>query len=65
MQSTSGITALHEAAGCNFSEGIRRLLMLGADPRQVDTWNRTPKEVAKQCGFEESLAVFKAARLAR
>jgi len=63
-RSAFGTTPLHEAAGANFSEGIRRLLALGADPSQIDRGNRTPEEVAEQYGFERSISVFKAARLA-
>jgi ankyrin repeat protein len=61
----AGTTPLHEAAGCNFSEAIRKLLLLGADPLETDAHNRTPEQVAEQYGFEESAAVFRAARSAK
>ncbi len=54
-------TPLHEAAGCNFSEAIRRLLSLGVEPRETNIRNQIPEQVAEECGFEESVAVFKAA----
>jgi len=54
-------TPLHEAAGCNFSEAIRRLLSLGVDPGQRDMKNRTPEALAEECQSNESVAVFKAA----
>jgi ankyrin repeat protein len=55
-------TPLHEAAGCNFSEGIQRLLALGANSQQTDSRGRTPEQVAEVCGFGESVAILKAAR---
>jgi ankyrin repeat protein len=55
-------TPLHQAAGCNFSEGIRKLLLLGADPSQKDWRGRTPDQVAEECGFEESVSVFRTTR---
>ena len=55
-------TPLHEAAACNFSAGIRTLLVLGADPSQKDSEGRTPAELAEEYGFEESVAVFRGAR---
>lgn len=61
---STGTTALHEAAGCNFYEAIRRLLVLGADPNQVDKSGRTAEQVAEECGFEESVSILKVARLA-
>jgi ankyrin repeat protein len=57
-------TPLHEAAGCNFSEAIRRLLSLGGDLRQTNICNQSPEQVAEECGFLESVAVLKAARSA-
>ncbi len=62
LRSSSGTTPLHEAAHSNFSEAIRPLLVLGADPSQIDGRNRTAEEVAEHCGFDQSLSVFKAAR---
>ena len=59
---TAEATPLHEAAGCDFSEGIQRLLALGADSQQTDSRGRTPEQVAEEYGFDESLAVLKAAR---
>lgn len=61
-RSSSGTTALHEAAGANFIAGIFRLLIMGADPTVVDDFHRTPEDLAKQCGFEECVAVLKVAR---
>jgi len=52
----------HEAASCNFNLAIARLLALGADPRQIDSHGCTPEQLAEDCGFDESVAVFKAAR---
>lgn len=60
-QSANGTTALHEAAGCNFSEAIGRLLSHGAYPRPIDKSNRTPDQIAEECGFEESARLLKAA----
>jgi hypothetical protein len=60
-RSTSG-PRLHEAAGGNFSEAIRRLLMAGADPNQMVELGRTPKQISEQGGFEESVSSFKTAR---
>ena len=59
---SAGTTPLHEAAYCNFSSGIRRLLALGADPDETDGRDRTPEQLAEECGFAESVAVFHAAR---
>lgn len=59
---TAETTPLHEAAGCNFSEGIERLLALGANAQQTDSRGRTPEQVAEACGFDESVAILKAAR---
>lgn len=53
---------LHEAAGCNFSKAIERLLALGADPNQRNSRDLTPEQLAEECGFDESVAVFKKAR---
>lgn len=58
----SETTPLHEAAGCNFDEGIRRLLSLGVDSLQKNKRHLTPEQVAKECGFEESVKAFKAFR---
>jgi ankyrin repeat protein len=55
-------SALHEAAHCNFVPGIERLLALGADPHQTDAWGLTPEQDAAGCGFDESVAAFRAAR---
>jgi ankyrin repeat protein len=60
LRNTSS-TPLHEAAGGNFSEGIRTLLLLGADPSQKNSRGLIPEEVAEECGFEKSVAVFRAA----
>ena len=60
-RSVTGTTALHEAAGCNFTEAILRLLKLGADPRQSDKLDRTPEQIAELCGFTESASVLKGA----
>jgi uncharacterized protein len=57
-------TPLHEAAGCNFSEAIRRLLSLGVDPLQTNLRNQIPEQVAEECEFTESVAVFKTFRSA-
>jgi len=57
-------TPLHEAAGCNFSEGIRRLLSLGVELRQTNRRNQTPEQVAEECEFQEGVAAFKAVRSA-
>jgi ankyrin repeat protein len=61
---SAGTTPLHEAVHCNFSSGIRRLLALGADPDETDGRNRTPEQLAEECGFAECVAVFHAARRA-
>jgi ankyrin repeat protein len=55
-------TPLHEAAGCNFTEGIQRLLALGANPQQIDSRGKTPEQLAEVCEFDESVAVFKTSR---
>jgi ankyrin repeat protein len=55
---------LHLAAGCNFSEGIGRLLSLGADPSETDSQGQTPKQIAEDCGFEECVAILEAFRSA-
>ena len=55
-------TPLHEAAGCNFSSGIRQLLAAGVDSDQTDWRNRTPEQLAEECGSAECTAVFQAAR---
>lgn len=57
-----GTTPLHEAAGCNFDEGIRRLLEWGADPDAIDSKGRTPKQVAKERGFLRSFRALRTAR---
>jgi ankyrin repeat protein len=59
---TAETTPLHQAAGCNFSEGIQRLLALGANPQQTDSRGRTPEQLAEVCGFDECEAALKAAR---
>ena len=59
---TPETTALHEAAGCNFSRGIQRLLAVGANPLQTDSGGRTAEQLAELCGFDEGVAVFKSAR---
>jgi 26S proteasome non-ATPase regulatory subunit 10 len=56
---------LHEAAGCNFSQGIRRLLSLGANPLETDSRGHTAEHIAEVCGFDECVAILKAARLNR
>jgi ankyrin repeat protein len=61
---SAGTTPLHEAASNNFSSGIRRLLALGADPAETDGRNRTPEQLAEECGFAECVAVLHAARRA-
>ena len=53
---SAGTTPLHEAAGNHFSSGIRRLLALGADPDETDGRNRTPEQLAEECGFAECVA---------
>jgi 26S proteasome non-ATPase regulatory subunit 10 len=53
---------LHQAAGCNFTDAIRVLLSLGADPSQRDANGQTPEEVARECGFDECASVFPAGR---
>jgi len=53
---------LHEAAHCNFVQGIERLMALGADPHQANAWGLTPEQDAAECGFDESVAVFRSAR---
>jgi ankyrin repeat protein len=55
-------TPLHEAAGCNFHEGIRKLLSLGADPNEINSRGETPKDVAKSNGFIKSFRVLRATR---
>jgi len=60
-RSVTGTTALHEAAGCNFTEAIRRLLKLGAVLRERDKYDRTREEIAELCGFTESASVLKSA----
>lgn len=50
---------LHEAAGCNFSEAIRKLILLGADSSEKDANDRTPEQLARFCEFEESVIVFR------
>jgi ankyrin repeat protein len=55
-------TPLHEAARGNFTEGIQRLLALGANPSQTDSRGHTPEHVAEVCGFDESVAILRAAR---
>ena len=55
-------TPLHNAAGCNFAEAIRRLVSLGADPSETDAEGRTAEQVARESGFRESLEIFVAAR---
>jgi ankyrin repeat protein len=57
-----GSTLLHFAASINFSEGVRELLRLGADPFRKDAEGRTPEEIAEEQDFKETVAVFKAAR---
>jgi ankyrin repeat protein len=59
---SSDSSPLHEAAGCNFHEGIITLLALGANPDLVDGRGRTPKQLAEVCGFEEAAKVLRAAR---
>ena len=58
------VLSLHEAAGCNFHEGISTLLTLGADPTLVDGRGRTPEQLAEVCGFEDAVTVLRAARSA-
>jgi ankyrin repeat protein len=55
-------TPLHVAASCDFHEGVRRLLQLGADPEALDYKGRTPKQVAKACGCIKSFRVLRTAR---
>lgn len=57
-------TPLHEAAGCNFTEAIQRLLKLGASPQQTNSRGHTPEQIAEECGFDATVAMLKAARLA-
>lgn len=59
---SAGTTALHQAVGSNFSEGVRRLLALGVDAQQLDSRGRSPEQLAEECGFEESVAALKAVR---
>jgi len=61
---TAGTTPLHEAASSNFTEAITRLLALGADPTGKDAQGLTPEQSAHDCGFVESEAILRAARLA-
>ncbi len=58
----AGSSPLHEAAGCNFHEGVATLLALGVDPAQTDARGRTPLQVAEVCEFEETIQVLRAAR---
>ncbi len=62
-RSTSGTTALHEAAECNFYEAIRHLLILGADPNQIDESGRTAEQIAEHYEFEVSASILRAARV--
>lgn len=58
---SSDSSPLHEAASCNFHEGIVTLLALGAEPTSVDGHSQTPEQLAKKCGFEEAVRVLRAA----
>lgn len=62
---SSESTPLHQAAGCNFHEGIAILLTLGANPTSIDQSGRTPEQLAQIGGFDESVAVLRAARRAK
>ncbi|MFO0602615.1 MAG: ankyrin repeat domain-containing protein [Polyangiales bacterium] len=59
---SGGTTPLHQAAGSNFIGAIRTLLALGVDPAITDARGLTPEERAEECGFDESVAVLRAAR---
>ncbi len=59
---TAETSPLHEAAACNFSEAIHRLLYLGANTQQTDSRGRTPEQVAEECGFDKCVVALKATR---
>lgn len=59
-----GSTPLHEAARSGFTEAIRRLLLLGADPNVMDVDDRTAVDLAEESDLEENVAMLKAARSA-
>ena len=52
-------TPLHEAAKNNFSEGIRCLVLNGADIMRKDSLGRTAEQIAEQNGFEDSVSVLR------
>lgn len=54
-------TPLHEAASCNFSKAIRKLLLLGADPSERNAHGQTAEEIAADNEFESSVEAFKSA----
>lgn len=61
-QDRRGFAPLHLAALHGLSAVVRRLLRAGADPRQRDTLNRTPHDIAVLRGFVDVAAEFEPAR---
>ena len=55
-------TPLHEAAKYNFSEGIRCLVLNGADITRRDSLGEIPEQIAEKNGFEDSISVLRALR---
>lgn len=52
----NGSSALHNCAEAGHAEGIRYLLSHGANATKTDTRNKTPLEVAREAGQQESTA---------
>jgi ankyrin repeat protein len=55
-------TPLHEAAASHFLEGIQRLLALGADSREKNGQGYTAEQLAELCGWDDCVAILRAAR---